>query len=209
MTYELVAADTLNAEQVNDLRQIYEGGYAAADRAPWSRVCAYRLTTEHALALLHGDVATGFALLRTPSDADYALLRYLVIDPPQRGHGVGARFWQLVTAYARRHGFRQLVWDVAAPDQPAGESDMRGTTPGRVGIHERADGSLVPIGEYDDADASGGTDQAVPMRLVATTLGGADDTLDARTLRRIAMDVCAHRYDFAVESSDERSPIEP
>ncbi|MDN5856541.1 MAG: GNAT family N-acetyltransferase [Actinomycetia bacterium] len=201
MTYELVAADTLNAEQVHDLRAIYEGGYTVADRAPWRRVYANRLSTDHALALVRGDTAAGFALLRAPSDAGYALLRYFVIDPSQRGHGVGARFWHLVTAYASKHGHRRLIWDVAAPDDPAAETDERASQRGRIGIHERAGGSLVPIGEYDDGDTADSPPQAVAMRLVATSLGEGMDTIDARGLRRIAMDVCAHRYEFAIEAT--------
>ena len=209
MTYELVAADTLNPEQVGDLRTIYEDGYAVADRAPWSRVYAHRNATEHALALLHGDVATGFAFVRTPHDADYALLRYFAIDPSRRGRSLGARFWQRICAYASGLGCRLLVWDVAAPDRSAGDTSGAAAGNGHVGIHERPDGSLVPVGEYADANGSDGPHRTVAMRLVATSLSDGSDVLDARALRRIAMDVCSQRYESAIEAPGERPSLGP
>lgn len=202
MTYELVAADTMNTEQIRDLRAIYEGAYTD-EHASWSRVYTNRPSSEVPLALVSGDVAVGFVLLRGVADGELVFVRYLAIAPGQRGHGLGAHFWQLLTAYAIRRGYRRLVWDVGPTGEPSNESDEPATLPDRIGLHERTGGALLPIGEY--ADAAAGTNRSAPVRLLATSLGDAAP-IDARTLGRLALDVYAYRYEIALESAVRAPP---
>lgn len=203
MTYDLVAADTLSVEQTRDLRAIYEVGYAAGERAPWAQISA-RSRSDNALALVRGDVPAGFALLRGTRDEGQVFLRYLVIDPGERGHGLGAHFWQLITAYASSRGHRQLIWDVPAartsPGDPAGDD----SPPRRIGLFEDPRGSLRPIGEY--TTASGGPTWTVPMRLLATALDGEADPID---LRRIALDVQAYRHEIELEAGETHPATTP
>lgn len=208
MTYDLVAASALDAQQLERLRAIYEGGYASDERAPWTGVRANRPGTEDALALVRGDDPVGFALLRGLADTHSVFLRYLAIDPAHRGHGLGAHFWQLLTVRAREQGYRQLVWDIAAPEEGSGEADERDTRLQRIGFVERTGGSLVPVGEYDEAYDSDAGITSVPMRLMATSLGDRPEPIDARALRRLALDVYAYRYELALEAADPRAPLD-
>lgn len=208
MTYNLVAADTLNTQRIDDLRAIYESAYAAVERAPWTSVRAYATSTEDVLALVHGDAPVGFALLRGLADTHTVFLRYFAIDPAQRGHGLGAHFWQLLIAHARGRGYRQLVWDVAAPDEPTIETTEHDVRLRRIGCVERAGGSLVPLGEYGDASDPDPPLTSVPMRLVATSLRHGTDPMDARALGRLALDVYAYRSELAIEAADSRTSLD-
>ena len=200
MTYELVTADTLDTPQHETLRAIYEGGYAAGERAPWRRVCTQRVDSDDAVALLRGDEPVGFAALRGLTGSEHVFLRYLVIDAAHRGQGLGAHFWSLLTSYAGRRGFRRLVWDVVVTDAPTDE-DGHAATPQRIGFYERAGGSLVPIGEY--ADDSAERIRSTPVRLMTTAVDGSEDAIDERELRRLALDVYAYRYQLTADSAAE------
>lgn len=204
MTYELVSADALNADQTRVLRAIYEGGYPADRRAPWSQVLATRPSYEDALALMRDDVPVGLALIRAIPDTGTVILRHLVIDGSQRGHALGALLWQRVTDLAARRGFSRLVWDVAHPDDPPKESAECDARLRRIGLYERVGGALQPIGEYAPPDR--GSTQWIPMRLLATSLDASEPAPDPRTLRRLALDVYAERHDNAAYDVDVLSP---
>ena len=208
MTYELVAANTLNTERIQELRAIYEGGYAAHERAPWSRIDARLQDNDAALALVRDDSPVGFALLRGTPDTNRAFVRYLAIDPAQRGHDLGARFWQLLSAFARDEGYRQLVWVATSVDDQGPGRDEGETRPLRIGFLERAGGALVPVGAYTDDHAAPTDSHAVPMGLVATVLGEPAGPIDSRALRRLALDVYAYRYELAVEAAGVRTSID-
>lgn len=194
MSYQLVSADTLDAEQTHGLKTIYEGGFAEQLRAPWSEIVAERADTEDALALVRRDEPVGFALVRALADTGRVFLRYLVIDGRQRGRGIGGILWQHLTAYVRRRGFSMLIWDVEHPDEPAIEPAEREVRLRRIGFYERLGGSLLPIGEYVNPHAHESGTLWVPMRLMATSLDGGTVPTDVRGLRRLALDVYAHRY---------------
>lgn len=194
--YELVAADALAADQSASLRAIYERGYTAAERAPWHRVSLDHPNNE-TLALMRDDVPVGFASTHPLSDTGRILLRYPVIDGDLRGRGLGALLWQRVTELASQRGFAQLVWDVAPnDDEPATEHEEQDSQLRRIGFFERLGGSLLPIGEY--ASSPGAGTRWVPMRLLATSLDGSALATDPWTLRRVALEVCAYRYQLGV-----------
>lgn len=207
MTYRLVLADTLDFEQTQELRRIYEGGFAAHLRAPWPEVGPGRLTNEDALALVRGDEPVGFALVRALADTGRIFLRYLVIDGRQRGRGIGRVLWQRLTGYTAERGFALLIWDVEHPDEPAIEPEERDVRLRRIGFYERLGGSLLPIGEYVNPHEHDDVTLWVPMRLMATSLDGSAVPTDARGLRQLALDVYAHRYALGEEASVVRATL--
>lgn len=208
MSYQLVSADTLDAEQTHGLRQIYEGGFAEQLRAPWSEIVPDRATNEDALALVLGGEPVGFALVRALADTGRVFLRYLVIDGRQRGRGIGGILWQHLTAYVRRRGFSMLIWDVEHPDEPAIDPDEREVRLRRIGFYERLGGSLLPIGEYVNPHEHDGATLWVPMRLMATSLDGGTVPTDVRGLRQLALDVYAHRYRLGGETAVVRATLD-
>ena len=194
MTYYLVAAATLDADQTRTLRSIYEHGYAAGESASWTDVSAPRPGIYDVLAMMRADLPVGFATASALPDSERLVLRHLVIDGQRRGHGLGGRLWQCLNDLASGRGFNQLVWDVGSLDEKAGPPPEYDARLIRIGFFERIGGALLPVGEYESAN--GGVTQQIPIRLLATSLNGAATIeTDPWALRRIALEVCAEHYE--------------
>lgn len=207
MTYELVSADTLDAEQSLQLRHIYEGGFPELLRAPWDEIGPGRLANEDSLALMSDGVPVGFALVRELADTGRIFLRYLVVDGERRNRGIGAELWRQLTEFAAKRGFSLLIWDVEHPDEPEIEPEERSIRQRRIGFYERLGGSLLPIGEYVNPHEHQGETHWVPMRLMATALDGTPLPTDIGELRQLALDVYTYRYRLSDDSAAVRATL--
>jgi GNAT superfamily N-acetyltransferase len=182
-TYRLEPADDLDAGRTNQVRRIYEGGFAPHLRAGFSSLVAEREPSELAFALTADDQPCGFAMLRQLGTTGWVYLRYFVVDEAQRGRGLGGILWDQLTARMAELGYSVLVFDVEDPDEPGTDPDEVQIRNRRITFYQRHGAWLLPVRGYrtphdEDEDPDGWT----PLRLMAADLTGGDLSADGQAL---------------------------
>lgn len=195
MTYALTPVENLSTGGPEQVREIYESGFAGHVRAPWSEVWSDRLASEESLALTDDGTPVGFVLLRSFVTTDRVFLRYLVIDADRRGQGLGSIAWQHLSRHCVREDFSVLIWDVEHPDEPGTDAAEVGVRRKRIGFYERLGGVVLPVDDYTTPHGDPGHRHESPMLLMATSL---DDTPlrvdDAAWVDGVVRDVDRHRW---------------
>jgi len=168
--YSLKPVETLGSAAVDDIRRIYESGFAPHLRAGFDSITSQREPGELGFALLQEGQPRGFAMLRPLGTTGWIFLRYFVVEEGQRGRGLGGILWQHVTARLRDLGYPLLVFDVEDPDEPGcGEAEVR-LRNRRIGFYLRQGAQLLPVSGYRTPHGSGEDPGWTPMRLMSARL---------------------------------------
>jgi GNAT superfamily N-acetyltransferase len=170
--YALEPVDQLDPGRVDEVRRIYEDGFAPHLRAGFASLTTEREDGESALALTQAGEPRGFVMLRPLGPTGWMFLRYLVAG--QRGQGVGGTMWDQLMAWLRDGGYPLLVWDVEDPDEPGCDPAEVQIRNRRIRFYERHGAALLPVRGYGNPhdDAEGGQ-HWTPMRLMAVSIGDA------------------------------------
>jgi GNAT superfamily N-acetyltransferase len=170
VAYTLEPVETLGSAEIDDVRRVYESGFAPHLRAGFSTLTSQRQPGELAFALLQDGQPRGFAMLRPLGATGWIFLRYFVVEEGQRGRGLGGILWQHVTGLMRDLGYTLLVFDVEDPDEPGcGEDELR-IRNRRIGFYLRQGAQLLPVSGYRTPYGSAGDPGWTPMRLMAAPL---------------------------------------
>jgi GNAT superfamily N-acetyltransferase len=213
LSYRLVPADDLGPEELARVRGIYEDGFPDHLRADFRSVVTGRQPGEIALALTGDGGPCGFALLRPlapggqaaqpaqparaaqPAQAGWIYLRYFVIDAARRGHGLGGRLWDLLTARLREDGYTLLVFDVEDPDEPGCGPDDHRDRARRIGFYARHGAAVLPVTGYRTPCGDEGAPEWTPMVLMAASLTGQPAPVrTADQLREVVEAVYRYRW---------------
>jgi GNAT superfamily N-acetyltransferase len=168
--YRLRSVEALSSGAVDDLRRIYEDGFAPHLRADFSDITGHRQPGELAFALVQDERASGFAMLRPLGATGWIFLRYFVVAAARRGRGLGGILWRQLTDRLGELGYTLLVFDVEDPDEPdCGEHEVQIRTR-RIGFYLRQGASLLPVSGYRTPHESGEEAGWTPMRLMSASL---------------------------------------
>jgi GNAT superfamily N-acetyltransferase len=168
--YRLTPVQTLGPAAVDDIRRIYESGFAPHLRAGFDSITSHREPGELGFALLQDGQPRGFAMLRPLGATGWIFLRYFVVEEGQRGRGLGGILWRHVTARLRDLGYTLLVFDVEDPDEPdCGEDEVR-IRNRRIGFYLRQGAHLLPVSGYRTPHGSAEDPGWTPMRLMSAPL---------------------------------------
>jgi GNAT superfamily N-acetyltransferase len=170
VAYTLEQVEALGSAEIDDVRRVYESGFAPHLRAGFASITSQRQPGELAFALLQDGQPRGFAMLRPLGATGWIFLRYFVVEEGQRGRGLGGILWQHVTGLMRDLGYALLVFDVEDPDEPdCGEDEVR-IRNRRIGFYLRQGAQLLPVSGYRTPHGSAGDPGWTPMRLMAAPL---------------------------------------
>jgi GNAT superfamily N-acetyltransferase len=170
VAYTLEQVEALGSAEIDDVRRVYESGFAPHLRAGFASITSQRQPGELAFALLQDGQPRGFAMLRPLGATGWIFLRYFVVEEGQRGRGLGGILWQHVTGLMRDLGYALLVFDVEDPDEPdCGEYEVR-IRNRRIGFYLRQGAQLLPVSGYRTPPGSAGDLGWTPMRLMAAPL---------------------------------------
>lgn len=195
MTYRLQAAESLTPAGSARLNQIYQEGFPVGRHSSWLTVYAERTSSETALALVEEPATlVGLIFLRDFAGTDRIYLRFLAIGADQRGRGIGAAAWPLITAYCVVAGKRLLIWDVEHPDQSGIEAGEISIRQRRIGFYQRLGGAILPIDDYSTPHEDATGVHEIPMYLLAAHLDGAPLPTDAEWVAGVRRDVDRHRW---------------
>jgi len=168
--YSLKPVETLGSAVIDDIRRIYETGFAPHLRAGFSDITSQREPGELAFALLQDGQPRGFAMLRPLGTTGWIFLRYFVVEEAQRGRGLGGILWQQVTGRLRDLGCTLLVFDVEDPDEPdCGEAEVR-IRNRRISFYLRQGAHLLPVSGYRTPHGSAEDPGWTPMLLMSAPL---------------------------------------
>jgi 2-(1,2-epoxy-1,2-dihydrophenyl)acetyl-CoA isomerase len=165
--YELEPVEALGPAGADEVRRIYEGGFAPHLRSGFASLTTEREPGEIALALVHGGQPRGFAMLRPLGDTGWIFLRYFVVDHRARGQGLGGIMWDRLTARLRADGYALLVFDVEDPAEPGCGPDEEKIRFRRIRFYERHGAALLPVRGYGNPHGDDGARDWTPMRLMA------------------------------------------
>ena len=170
VAYTLEPVEALGSAEIDDIRRVYESGFAKHLRAGFSTITSQRQPGELAFALLQDGRPRGFAMLRPLGGTGWIFLRYFVVEEGQRGRGLGGILWQHVTDRVRDLGYTLLVFDVEDPDEPdCGEDEVR-IRNRRIGFYLRQGAQLLPVSGYRTPHGSAEDPGWTPMRLMSAPL---------------------------------------
>jgi GNAT superfamily N-acetyltransferase len=170
VAYTLEPVEALWSAEIDDVRRVYESGFAPHLRADFSTLTSQRQPGELAFALLQDGRPRGFAMLRPLGATGWIFLRYFVVEEGQRGRGLGGILWQHVTDRVRDLGYTLLVFDVEDPDEPdCGEDEVR-IRNRRIGFYLRQGAQLLPVSGYRTPHGSAEDPGWTPMRLMSAPL---------------------------------------
>src|ERR1700728_2699860 len=141
-SYSLTPVKTLGSPAVDDIRRIYESGFAPHLRAGFDSITSQREPGELGFALLQNGQPRGFAMLRPLGATGWIFLRYFVVDATQRGQGLGGIMWDELAGLLRAAGYALLVFDVDDPDEPGTEPDEVQTRLRRIAFYQRHGAAL-------------------------------------------------------------------
>ena len=195
--YELEPVDALGPAGTDEVRRIYEGGFAPHLRSGFASLTTGREPGEVALALVHGGQPRGFALLRPLGGTGWMFLRYLVVDQRVRGQGLGGIIWDRLVDRLRADGYTLLVFDVEDPGEPGCDPAEVRIRHRRIGFYERHGARLLPVQGYGNphGDADGSSDQDwTPMRLMAAPVAAGTPAPGASEAPGIVAAVYRYRY---------------
>jgi GNAT superfamily N-acetyltransferase len=168
--YSLKPVETLRPTVINDIRRIYETGFAPHLRADFGSITSQRQPGELAFALLQDEQPRGFAILRPLGTTGWIFLRYFVVEEGQRGRGLGGILWHQVTDRLRDLGYTLLIFDVEDPAEPdCGEDEVR-IRNRRISFYLRQGASLLPVSGYRTPHGSAEDPGWTPMRLMSAPL---------------------------------------
>jgi GNAT superfamily N-acetyltransferase len=168
--YSLKPVETLGSGEIDDIRRIYETGFAPHLRAGFSSITSGRQPGELAFALRQDQQPRGFAMLRPLGTAGWIFLRYFVVEEGQRGRGLGGILWQHVTSQLRDLGYTLLIFDVEDPDEPDCGLDEVQIRKRRIGFYLRQGAHLLPVSGYRTPHGSEEDPGWTPMRLMSAPL---------------------------------------
>ena len=171
-SYALEPVDDLDPARVQEVRRIYEDGFAPHLRAGFATLTSGREPGEDALALMQGGQPRGFVMLRPLGATGWMFLRYFVAG--RRGQGLGGIMWDRLMARLRADGCTLLVWDVEDPGEPGTGPDEVRTRQRRIAFYQRHGGRLLPVEGYGNPHGDDGQDWT-PMRLMAAPAPGIAD----------------------------------
>jgi GNAT superfamily N-acetyltransferase len=166
----LEPVETLGSTEIDDVRRIYESGFAPHLRAEFSSITSQRQPGELAFALRQDERPRGFAMLRPLGGTGWIFLRYFVVEEGQRGRGLGGILWQQVTGRLRDLGYTLLVFDVEDPDEPDCGVDEVQIRNRRIGFYLRQGARLLPVSGYRTPHGSAGDPGWTPMLLMSAPL---------------------------------------
>ncbi|HEX8867016.1 MAG TPA: hypothetical protein VF821_15260 [Lentzea sp.] len=185
----LVPAQSLNAPQLDRVREIYEDGFDPRLRAPFANLLADRAF------VLVDDEPRGLAVVRELGDTGWVFLRYFVVG--ERGRGLGEHLWTLLrTALA---GFARIVFDVEDPAEDGIDAQEELIRRRRIAFYTRLGAVLLPANGYLPPHG----DDAHPMLLMAADLHRSHTTpIVGEDLRELTSAVYRHRYGL-----DDNHPV--
>jgi GNAT superfamily N-acetyltransferase len=175
----LEPVETLGSTEIDDIRRIYESGFAPHLRADFSSLTSQRQPGELAFALRQDERPRGFAMLRPLGATGWIFLRYFVVEEGQRGRGLGGILWQQVTGRLRDLGYTLLVFDVEDPDEPDCGRDEVQIRNRRIGFYLRQGAHLLPVSGYRTPHGSAGDPGWTPMRLMSAPLTAGPSVVPA------------------------------
>jgi GNAT superfamily N-acetyltransferase len=211
VTYTLTAVETLPTASAAAVRMIYEDGFPPHLKADYESLTDNRHPGELALALTGPGGPFGFALLRSLGTTGWMFLRYLVINAPRRGQGLGGVLWDLLTAALREWDCSLLVWDVEDPDEPGCPPEEVRTRRRRIAFYERHGGVLLPVTGYgnpypvsryehphgDEQDGDWASMRLMAAALDAGRLAGDPPVATAAHLRSVVEAVYLYRWSLS------------
>jgi GNAT superfamily N-acetyltransferase len=184
----LVSADDLDDDQLEQVRAIYEGAFEAELRTPMDD-----LRRDQMLVLLEEATPCGFAVLRALGPTGWVYLRYLAAGT--RGQGRGSALWAHLGQAMTEAGYTRIIWDVEDPDEPGTDPAEVLIRTRRIGFYTRLGAHLLPVHGYQmplEADNH-------PMRLMASDLK-AGPVMVGDELR--AMVIATYRYRYGLGEAD-------
>jgi GNAT superfamily N-acetyltransferase len=195
VAYSLEPVETLGSTVIDDIRRIYETGFAPHLRADFSSITSERRPRELAFALRQDEQPRGFAMLRPLGATGWIFLRYFVVEEGQRGRGLGGILWQHVTGRLRQLGYTLLIFDVEDPDEPdCGEDEVR-IRNRRIGFYLRQGAHLLPVSGYRTPHGNSEDPGWTPMLLMSAPLtAGAGQPVSVVPAGEIVAAVYRYRW---------------
>jgi GNAT superfamily N-acetyltransferase len=191
----LPAATPAGLEQA---RAIYEAGFPAAVRAPFSDLLAGHPGERTELLLDSDGEVVGLTLVRDLADTGWTFLRYFVVTAERRGSGVGGRLWTALCRDLADRGQELLLFDVEDPADPTATTHETVERHRRVTFYRRLGAELVDFAAYEPPHHGEPGTQALPLRLMAARLdvngGSSPPRLLPADAERVVADVLRHRY---------------
>jgi hypothetical protein len=182
---KLVAAESLEAGDLEVVRGIYKGGFPPHLRASFSSLLADRAY------VLVDDAPIGFAVLRPLSSTGWVFLRYFVAG--SRGRGVGSLLWSHLTGAMGEAGFTRMVHDVEDPAESGVDDAEVVLRNRRISFYERNGALLLPVESYLPPHGDG--EEPHSLRLMAVDLNGSPTPpIVGDDLRALVEAVYEHRY---------------
>jgi len=182
---KLVAAESLEAGDLELVRGIYEDGFPPHLRAPFDS-----LLVDRAFVLVD-DTPIGFAVLRPLASTGWVFLRYFVAA--SRGRGVGSQLWKHLTAAMGEAGFTRMVHDVEDPAESGADAAEVVVRNRRISFYERNGALLLPVESY--LPPHGDDEEPHSLRLMAADLNrSSTPPLTNDDLRAVVEAVYEHRY---------------
>ena len=170
VAYSLEPVETLGSSEIDDIRRVYESGFAPHLRAGFDSITSQREPGELGFGLLQDGQPRGFAMLRPLGSTGWIFLRYFVVEEGQRGRGLGGILWQQVTGLLRDLGYTLLIFDVEDPDEPdCGEAEVQ-IRNRRIGFYLRQGAHLLPVSGYRTPHGSAEDPGWTPMLLMSAAL---------------------------------------
>ena len=182
---KLVAAESLEAGDLELVRGIYEDGFPPHLRASFSS-----LLVDRAFVLVD-DTPIGFAVLRPLASTGWVFLRYFVAG--SRGRGVGSLLWSHLTGAMEEAGFTRMVHDVEDPAEPGVDAAEVVVRNRRISFYERNGARLLPVESY--LPPHGDDEEPHSLRLMAADLNRSPTPpITGTALRALVEAVYEHRY---------------
>jgi GNAT superfamily N-acetyltransferase len=170
MTYRMTPVETLSPASIDDVRRIYETGFAPHLRVDFPVLVGERAPGELALALTADERPCGFAMLRPLGETGWIFLRYFVIDAEERGRGLGGELWNQLTARLRESGYSLLVFDVEDPAEPGCGRQEVAVRSRRIAFYQLHGASVLPVTGYRTPHGDTANPAWTPMLLMAASL---------------------------------------
>jgi GNAT superfamily N-acetyltransferase len=192
---DLPAATPAGLEQA---RAIYEAGFPAAVRAPFSDLLGAHPAERTQLLLDGTGEVIGLTLVRDLGDTRWTFLRYFVVTAERRGSGIGGRLWAALCRDLADRSQELLLFDVEDPADPAATAHETVERHRRVTFYRRLGAELVDFAAYEPPHHGEPGSQALPLRLMAARLdvngGSSPPRLLGAEAERAVESVLRHRY---------------
>jgi len=184
--------EALGKEQLSHVQMIYEEGFSADLRVPFSELTRPG-EADQTFVAMDGEAPAGIAALRLLWSVEWSFLRYFAIAGKRRGQGAGHRFWQLLHQSLRTEAWPAcVIFEVENPSETTGDGAERAIRQRRISFWTACGARLLPVAGYvlPDLTASG---TAEPMLLMAAGQAGAP-SIQGGQLRRLVQAIYTDRY---------------